>query len=198
MGRSWGLRWRSWAAVGAYAGGLGSLLGPMLAGFGRLGAYVGGLGRSWSLSSRSWGLCWRSWVALGAYVGGPGPKNAKNMATLKMCVFLERERDLRPGGGILRRSWGLCWRSWVALGPSVGSLGRLLEPTLAILGRSWNLCWRSWDVLGPKRSVLGRSGRSWEGIRAEKWPKPEPEGRSGEGTPTHRFWCPERAVDFFL
>ena len=43
-------------------------------------------------------LCWRSWAALGAYVGGLGPKNAKNMATRKMYLFLERERDLRPGG----------------------------------------------------------------------------------------------------
>ena len=56
-----------------------------------LGAYLGGLGRSW-------GLSWRSWAAVGAYVGGLGLKNAKSMPTLKMCVFLKRERDLRPGG----------------------------------------------------------------------------------------------------
>ena len=49
-------------ALGVYVGGLGSLLGPLLAVLGRL-----------------------------------GPKNAKNIATLKMCLFLERERDLRPG-----------------------------------------------------------------------------------------------------
>ena len=29
--RSWGLCWRSWAALGPYVGGLGPLLGPMLA-----------------------------------------------------------------------------------------------------------------------------------------------------------------------
>ena len=52
----------------------------------------------WVVLGRSYGLCWRSWAALGAYVGGLGPKNAKNMATMKMCLFLERERDLRPGG----------------------------------------------------------------------------------------------------
>ena len=82
--RSWVLCWRSWAALEACVGGLG----------------------------RSRGLCWRSCAALGAYVGGLGPllgallavlgrlgpKNAKNIATLKMCLFLERERDLRPGG----------------------------------------------------------------------------------------------------
>ena len=69
------------AALGAFVGGLVPLLGPMLAVLGR-----------------SWDLCWRSWAAFGAYVGGLGPKNAKNMATLKMYLLLERERDLRPGG----------------------------------------------------------------------------------------------------
>ena len=52
----------------------------------------------WVVLGRFWGLCVRSWAALGAYVGGLGPKNGKNMATMKMCLFLERERDLRPGG----------------------------------------------------------------------------------------------------
>ena len=60
----------------ASVGGLGPLLGPMLAVLGRswglcwpswaaLGAYMGGLGQSLD-------LCWRSWAALGAYVGGLG------------------------------------------------------------------------------------------------------------------------------
>ena len=114
---------RSWASTL----GPGALLAPLC---GRscaaLGAYLGGLGRSW-------GLSWRSWAALGAYVGGLGPKNAKSMPTLKMYVFLERERDLRPEGGlgpllglmlaVLGRSWSLCWRSWAALGTYVGGLG---------------------------------------------------------------------------
>ena len=73
------------AALGAYVGGLGSRSGPSWAEVrlhrerikSSLGAYVGGLG---------------------AYVGGLGPKNVKNMATLKMWLFLEWERDLRPGG----------------------------------------------------------------------------------------------------
>ena len=55
LGRSWDLCVRSWATLGAYVGGLGPLLDPMLAVLGR-----------------SWGLCWRSWAALGAYVGGLG------------------------------------------------------------------------------------------------------------------------------
>ena len=38
-------------ALGAYVGGLGPLLGPMLAVLGR-----------------AWGLCWWSWAALEAYV----------------------------------------------------------------------------------------------------------------------------------
>ena len=41
----------SWASVG----GLGPLLGPMLAVFGPMLAVLG----------RSWGLCWRSWSVLG-------------------------------------------------------------------------------------------------------------------------------------
>ena len=86
--RSWSLCWRSWPTLGTSVGGLGLLLGPVWA---VLAALVAVLGRSWA-------LCWRSWAALGAYVGGLGPKNAKNMATMNMCLFLERERDLRPGG----------------------------------------------------------------------------------------------------
>ena len=38
LGRSCGLCWRSWAALGAYVDGLGPLLEPMLAVLGRLGA----------------------------------------------------------------------------------------------------------------------------------------------------------------
>ena len=57
---SWSLCCWSWAALGAYVGGLGPLLGLMLA----------VLGRSWGLCWRSWGLCCRSWAALGVYVGG--------------------------------------------------------------------------------------------------------------------------------
>ena len=95
--------------------------------------------RAWAILEGSWVVLGASWAALEPYVDGLGPllgttwrKNAKNMATLKMCLFLERERDLRPPG-----------RSWAALGPSVGDLGPLLGPTLAVLGRSWGLCWRS-------------------------------------------------------
>ena len=47
----WGRSWSLWAALGAYVGGLGPLLGPMLAVLGR-----------------SWGPCWRSWAVLGRNV----------------------------------------------------------------------------------------------------------------------------------
>ena len=77
-------------------------------------------------------------------MGGLGPENAKNMATLKRCLFLERERDLRPGG-----------RSWAALGAYVVGLGPHLEPMLAVLGRSWGLCGRSWAALGAYAGSLG-------------------------------------------
>ena len=86
LGRSWGLCVRSRAALGAYVGGLGALVGPMLAilslygrSWAALGASVGGLGCTW-LALGAYvgnlgpllGLYWRSWVALGAYVGGLG------------------------------------------------------------------------------------------------------------------------------
>ena len=56
LGRSRGLCVRSWVALGASAGGLGSLLGPL-----------------WAVLDSSWGLCGRSWVALGASAGDLGP-----------------------------------------------------------------------------------------------------------------------------
>ena len=46
LGRCWDLCVRSWAALGAYVGGLGPLLGPMLA----------VLGRSWGLCGRPGGM----------------------------------------------------------------------------------------------------------------------------------------------
>ena len=48
LGRTWNLCWRSWAALGAYVGGLGPLLEPM-----------------WTVMGRSWSLCWRLWRVLG-------------------------------------------------------------------------------------------------------------------------------------
>ena len=72
-----GLRVRSWAAFGTYVGGLGALLGPMLAVVGRSWALMGGLepllGPLCPVLGCSWSLCWRSWAALGTYVGGLGP-----------------------------------------------------------------------------------------------------------------------------
>ena len=91
LGRSWGLCWRSWAALRAYVGGLGSLLGPMLTILVPLGTYVGGLGPLLGLMlavlGRSWGLCGRS-----------GADKCKEHGHLENVLFLERERDLRPGG----------------------------------------------------------------------------------------------------
>ena len=53
----------TWVALGAYVGGLGPLLEPMLA----------VLGRSWDLSWRSWAALWASVGGLGPSVGGLGP-----------------------------------------------------------------------------------------------------------------------------
>ena len=150
-----GLSGWSWAALGAYVGDLPVTLGPL-----------------WTVLGRSHGLCWRSWAALGAYVGGRGPKNAKNMATMKMCLFLERERDLGPGGrsggalgayvGDLKPLLGLYWRSWAALGAAVCGPGPLLEPMLAVLGRSWAYVGDLRTLLGPMLAVWGRKmRRTW-------------------------------------
>ena len=116
--------------LGAYVGGLGPLLGPMLAVLGRswglcrrscaaLGAYVGGLGLllgpMLAVLARSWALCWRSWAALGAYVGGLGLL-------------------LGPMLTVLGRFRGLSWRSWAKSGsnPSEDVIWQ------ADQGRGWN------------------------------------------------------------
>ena len=52
-------------ALGAYVGGLGPLLGPLLA-----------------VLDGSWGVCWRSWAALGAYVDGLGRLLGRMLAVL--------------------------------------------------------------------------------------------------------------------
>ena len=77
LGRSWDLCWQSWAALGPYVGGLGAVLGPMLAVLGCLGAYVGGLGPllgpMLGVLGRSWGLRRRSWDGIMAK-SGPKPE----------------------------------------------------------------------------------------------------------------------------
>ena len=55
LGRSWGLRCRSWAALGAYVGGLGLLLGPMLAVLGALGPKCGPNPEMWPKPEREQG-----------------------------------------------------------------------------------------------------------------------------------------------
>ena len=113
--RSWVPCWRSWAALGVnvgglgpHVGGLGALLGPLLAVL----------------------------AALGASVGGPEPSCA---AKVEVHDHLENVLLSRAGvrsaawRAVLSRSWGLCWRSWGALGAYVGDLGPLLESMLAVL-----------------------------------------------------------------
>ena len=109
LGRSWGFCVRSWAALGAYVGGLGAVLGPMLAilscSWGLCVGSWAALGANVRGPRPSWDLCWRSSAALGAYVVGPGPL-------------------LGPMLAVLGRSWGLSWRSWPLLGPPKAVLGR--------------------------------------------------------------------------
>ncbi len=86
----------SWAALGAYVGGLGSLLVPLRAVLGRSRGLWAVLGRSWGFSRAS---CWRSRTVLGPLFG----------AMLAVLV----------------RSWDLCWRSGPLLEPLLAVLGRL-------------------------------------------------------------------------
>ena len=163
------------SALRCYVGGLGSLLGPMFAVLGFMLAVLG----------RCWGRCWRSWRLLGlllAVLSRLGLKKVEEHDYLENVLISRAGARSAAWWAVLSRSWGLCWRSWAALGAYVGGLGPLLGPMLAVLGRSWSLCWRSWGVLGPKWSVLGRSGRSREGIRAEKWAKPQDLSQDPKGS----------------
>ena len=83
--RSLGLCWQSLAALGAYVGGLGPLLEPMLA----------VLGRSWDLS-------WRSWAALWASVGGLGPSVAGLGPMLAVLGGLRPKSGPSPSGKAVR------------------------------------------------------------------------------------------------
>ena len=97
---------RSWAALGAYVGGLGAVLSQCWRSWAALGPTA--------VLARAWGHSVRSWAALGAYVVGLGPL-------------------LGPILAVLSRSWALCWRSWAALGAYVGDLGPLLALMLVVL-----------------------------------------------------------------
>ena len=150
---------RSWAALGAYVGGPGAVLGLCWWSGGGLGTNVGDLGPLLGLYWRSWhalGATVRSWAALGAYVGGLGPL-------------------LGPILAVLGRSWALSWRSWAALGTNVGDLGPLL-----------GLCWRSRAALRASVRDLGRSWGLMLAVLGGLGPKsgPNPSGsRSQKGRP---------------
>ena len=81
---------------------------------------------------------------------------------------------------VLGRSWGLCWRSWAALGAYVDGLGPLLGPKLAVLGG-----------LGAKVVGLGSD-------QGEKWPKPERERDPQRVGPPEGCEGPEASYPFFL
>ena len=135
LGRSRDLCGRSWVALGASAGSLGLLLGPML-------AVLGG----------SWGLCGRSWAALGAYVGGPGPLLGPMLAVLGGFW------------GLCGRSWAALGAyvggPWPLLGPMLAVLGE----DQGLSWWSWALCWRSWAKSGsnPSEDVIWQADQGRE------------------------------------
>ena len=72
---------------------------------------------------------------------------------------------------VLGRSWGLCWRSWAALGAYVDGLGPLSGPKLAVLGEKWLKPERGRDLAsgsgprsGPNPSGKAVLGRGWKSI----------------------------------
>ena len=148
-----GLCWRSWTALGAYVGGLGSGSGPMCA----------VLGADRGLSWRSWGLSWRSW-GLSRQSQGQSGRSWK-----------------RSGRKVAQTQAGK--RSGQESGAYVGGLGPLLGPMLAVLGCSQGLCRRSWERIrahvgglgsgsGPKLTVLACLGAKAVGLH-------DPSQRSG-------------------
>ena len=160
------MRLASWGR--GYVGGLGPLLGLMLAVLGR-----------------SWGLC-----------GRPGAEKCEEHGYFEkfICAYFSSGSVICGLGGglallldpllaVLRRSWGLCWRSWAVLGP-----------LFAVLRRSWAALGASVGGLGPHLgsllAVLGRLGRKRSQTRAGK--------RSGKGTnPPGRARPPKAPTDFF-
>ena len=151
LGRSRALCWRSWAALGPCVGGLGPLLGPMLA----------VLGCSWCLSGRC------------------GAEKCEEHGYLENVLISRAGVRSAAWGSVLSRSWDLCWRSWAAFVPYDVGLGPLLGPKSAVLGSFRGPSGRSWDVLGEDQTESGpnpsgktRSGRSWEGSRPKSGPNP--------------------------
>ena len=104
MIRSQGLCWLCWAALGAYVGGLGPLLGPMLA-----------------ILVCCQGLSWRSRAALGAQVGGPEGAAGPKLAVLPALRALPAlGADQVKSGPNPSGSW-----IWTGVGPAEACWGAL-------------------------------------------------------------------------
>ena len=116
--------------------GLEPLLGPMLAVLACLRPLLGPM---LSVLGRSRGLCGRS-----------GAEKCEEHGYLENMLISRTGARSAAWGSVLSRSWGLCWRSWAALGAYVGGLGLLLGPKLTVLGRFRGLSGRSWDAFGSK------------------------------------------------
>ena len=98
LGRSRDLCEGSWAALGAYIGGFGPLLGPMLAVLGRSRGICGRaevvLGPLWVVLGCSRGLCERSWDVIRPE-SGPGSSGSSGLK-----VVLSRQAGLAGLAGM--------------------------------------------------------------------------------------------------
>ena len=117
LGPLLGLYWRSWAVLVAAACSPESLLEPHVGGLGPLlGPIVAVLGRSWALCGRS------------------GAEKCEEHGCLEN-VFISRAGVRSAASGVVFGcSCGLCSRSWAALSVYVVGLGLLLGPMFSILG----------------------------------------------------------------
>ena len=111
---------------------------------------------------RSQGLC--GWVDLGR---SQGICDSSDQAG----KWLKPMRASDPASG----SWAPCWRSWAALGASVGGPGALLEPLLAVLGRLGPKSGPNPSGRGGRESQAGTGGqRSDRSDRWDRWQRSGP------------------------
>ena len=98
LGRSWGLCWRSWAALRAYVGGLGS--GLKLAVLARLGAKVLGLGSGSGPKLKVLACLGAKAVGLGR---GSGRKVAQTRAGKRSGQEIRPKSGPNPSGSAIQK-----------------------------------------------------------------------------------------------
>jgi len=116
LGDTWGLCWRSWAALGHLLAVLGRSWGRCVQSWAAVGAHVGSLhplsGPMLAVLDRSWGMCGRS-----------GVEKCEERGYFENVFISQTGARSAAWGAVFSSPWCLCWRSWAALGAYVGGLG---------------------------------------------------------------------------